>query len=433
MRSVFKTLVVIVAAVVALGLGGQAYAFHDGGVAECTGCHSMHEAEGVHLLQGQDQSSTCLGCHESASDTGPRSYHVSTAASALSAQTDVVLQRGPAGDFGWLRQNFSESNGHGTTVNNGSDRGHNIIAADNSYTVDPNNPTAPGGTMPANQLGCQSCHDPHSGARIGSDGAIHYPVLGATHDPILGSGSYGDIPAAGEAVGVYRLLGGANYTAWGSVDFPGNPAAVAPSSYNRTEAATPTRVAYGYGMTNGYTSWGKWCATCHPGMHTDSPGSGSGEVHKVDDTLGATIAGNYNYYVKTGDLSGDSTTSFTSLVPFVTPSTDIATLAALSGTSGTGVVAEGPSASNRISCLTCHRAHASGWKYALRWNGESEFLTLGDPATPIYPGSESYSDEGTINQGYTTTQMEAAYYDRPANLEFAGHQRSLCNKCHIKD
>ncbi len=39
-------------------------------------------------------------------------------------------------------------------------------------------------------------------------------------------------------------------------------------------------------------------------------------VHPVDESLGSDIAANYNAYVKSGDLTGVATTSFTSLVPF---------------------------------------------------------------------------------------------------------------------
>jgi predicted CXXCH cytochrome family protein len=414
-------------------LATPALAFHDGGVAECGGCHSMHSAESsTFLLVKSDTSSTCLDCHESVGDTGPTRYHISTPAAELVNDTDVVKQRTPGGDFGWLRQDLTATATYYATIENfGYQRGHNIIAADNAYTVDLENTAAPGGTMPSNQLDCASCHDPHGQSRIDSTGAVVFPAIGTTFPPIVDSGSYGTIPGAGEAVGVYRLLGGASYTAWDAINFPGAPAAIVPSTYNRSEDVTPTRVAYGYGTTNGFQTWGRWCGTCHPGMHTDAPGAPGGQVHPVDDTLG-NEATNYNAYVKTGDLTGSSTSSFTSLVPFSTSSTDIATLAALANNDGSDL--NGPTGGDRLNCMSCHRAHAGGWKYILRWNGEAEFLTLGAPATPIYPGVDAgLGNQGQFNRGYTTAQMEAAYYDRPADLEFAGHQRVLCNKCHLKD
>jgi hypothetical protein len=166
-------------------------------------------------------------------------------------------------------------------------------------------------------------------------------------------------------------------------------------------------------------------------MHTDTPGSPGGQVHPVDAQLGGEAA-NYNAYVKTGNLTGGSGTSFTSLVPFASNTTSIATLAALAVSGNI----EGAVDGERLSCLTCHRAHASGWDSALRWNNEAEFLTLGAPAAPVYPGKElagTIGNQGQYNRGYTTAQMTAAYQGRAPQEEFSGHQRVLCNKCHLKD
>ncbi len=409
-------------------LGPPVFAFHDGGVANCTGCHSMHSSlSSDNLLIKTDQSSTCLSCHESA--TGPSSYRVSTAASALVNSTDIPKQRTPGGDFGWIRQTFTATASYGATITNpGYQRGHNIQAADYGYTyVD--GTTAPGGTMPAAQLSCVSCHDPHAKARRVADGSIKTPTLGGTYEVTGGSGSYGAIPSTGEAVGAYRLLGGSAYQAFtGGPNFPGNPAAVVNSTYNRTEQATQTRVAYGHGTTQGYASWGKWCSTCHPEMHKDTA---SKLVHVVDDPLGGE-ATTYNAYVKSGDLTGNATNSFTSLVPFAKNTTDAATLAALAKIDDSDL--SGPDATDHIACVSCHRAHAGGWHYNLRWNTDAEVLTFADATgNPIYPGIDAgLGNVGQYNRGYTIAQMAAAYYDRPAT-KFAAEQRSLCNKCHAKD
>jgi len=434
MRSLTRTAILSVAIAAMVLLGSPVLAFHDGGVATCGGCHSMHFSPASdHLLMRADESSTCLRCHERTGDSGPNGYHISTPAAELASSTAFPKQRTPGGDFGWLRQTLTATATYGATVTNaGYTRGHNIIAADNNYTyVD--GPTAPGGSMPAGELSCINCHDPHGRARRTSTGAIIYPptAQGSVYDPIAESGSYGHIPVAGEAAGAYRLLGGSGYVAFdGGPTFPGNPAAVAPEEYNRTEADTQTRVAYGHGTTNGYASWGKWCATCHDNMHKDTSAN---LVHVVDDQLNGK-ADIYNKYVKTGDLTATSTTSFNSLVPFASNTSDVATLLALASTDG--MVLDGPDPTDHIACLSCHRAHASGWRYALRWNGETEFLTLADGAgDPIFPGVElvaTIGNQGQYNRGYTTEQMEAAYYDRPATV-FAAHQRSMCNKCHAKD
>ncbi len=404
--------------------GGTPEAFHSGGVAECGGCHSMHAPKtgGSFLLVGTDQSSTCLTCHEHAGDTGPSSYHISTAEADMPAGTPPK-QRTPGGDFGWLKKGYTFTV-RGTTINeDGATHGHNIVAVDKTYAVDPTNATAPGGgTFPSAQLGCTSCHDPHGQYRRRSDGTI-----GTSGGPIIASGSYAtsatpgyaEPPASGTAVGVYRLLAGNGYTK-GGVIFSGVPAAKVPNTYNQTEATNQVRVAYGLSTAGGHVAWGSWCATCHPNNHSTGQ-----YVHAVDQNLGSTVATTYKAYVKSGDMTGDGINGFTSLVPFVESSSDYAGLAAHAKNDGS--VLTGPGSSDQVSCLTCHRAHASGWEFGLRWNMEGEFM--------VYNGTYPGTDNGAPPQfarGRTATETAAAYYDRPVT-QFASYQRVLCNKCHAQD
>lgn len=417
-------LALLATAIIVLLAGGAPQAFHSGGVAECGGCHSMHSARagGSFLLVGTDQSSTCLTCHLRAGDTGPTSYHIATADADMPAGT-APLQRTPGGDFGWLRKTYSFTVRGTAITEDGATHGHNIIAADNGYTVDPHNATAPGGTFPSAQFSCISCHDPHGQFRRLSTGSI-----ARTGAPIIASGSYAtntapgyaEPPAAGTALGVYRLLAGAGYTK-GGVTFLGVPAAKVPSTYNRTEATTQTRTAYGNASTNGHVSWGNWCATCHGDMH-----SNGNYVHPVDETLGSTIAGIYKTYVKSGDLTGDGINGFSSLVPFIEGTSDYATLATHAVNNDSQLT--GPTASDQVSCLSCHRAHASGWEYGLRWNMEGEFLVYNS----LYPGTDTTPTVPQFARGRTSAETQAAYYGRPVT-QFASYQRVLCNKCHAKD
>jgi predicted CXXCH cytochrome family protein len=88
-------------------------------------------------------------------------------------------------------------------------------------------------------------------------------------------------------------------------------------------------------------------------------------VHPIDQSLGSTVSGNYNAYVKSGDLTGTSASSFTSLVPFVENTGTIATLQAHAKNNDSYL--NGPSTSDKVSCLSCHRAHASsGSKQTIR-------------------------------------------------------------------
>jgi len=415
MKLIKLSLVITAAALLSFGLSGMAYAFHSGGVAECEGCHSMHTPKtgGSNLLVGTDASSTCLTCHEHAGDTGPSSYHISTATADLGTGK-APLQRSPGGDFGWLRKSYT----FGTETELGDIHGHNVVATDNGYAADSTNTVAPGGTFLSSQLSCASCHDPHGQGRRLSDGT--YATTGA---PIIGSGSYDNspAPAAGEAVGLYRLLGSPAYKAMAGV-FTTYPIAVAPSTYNRTEATTQTRVAYGAVSTN---TWGNWCASCHPGMH-----SSGNYVHPVDESLGSDLADNYNKYVKSGDLTGAPASAFLSLVPFAENTGDFSVLA--SHAKNNDSVLNGPGTSDKVTCLSCHRAHASGFLHALRFDNGYEFTTKGGQYigsdNPLVTGSRA----AVQHRGRTNAEWQTAYYDRPAS-KFATYQRVLCNKCHAKD
>jgi cytochrome c553 len=407
----FKSTLVIMAAFLAtLGISATASAFHSGGVAECGGCHSMHSpaADGSFLLQGNDLSSTCLNCHEGSAG----SYHISTAEASLGAG-QAPLQKTPGGDFGWLKKTYTFTVRGTVNTEEGETHGHNIVAADFGYVASTHT-VSPGGSYPTSQLSCASCHDPHGKRRRLDTGAI-----ASSGAPIVRSGSYNTsaAPAAGEAVGVYRLLQGSSIT---NADFNGNPAAVVPSTYNRTEATTQTRTAYGNASGGGHVQWGTWCATCHGDMH-----SSGNYVHPVDESLGSTVAGVYQTYKKTGDLTGSAATSYLSLTPFITNSSDYTALAALALNDDSDL--NGPGQNDQVSCLSCHRAHASGWEYSLRWNMEGEFIT--------YNGAWPGTDNGAPVQfarGRTSAETQAAYYDRPAT-NFATYQRVLCNKCHAKD
>ena len=425
MKGLKVSLVIMAAALLTIGVSGMAYAFHSGGVAECEGCHSMHspKAGGSFLLVGTDQSSACLSCHEHAGDTGPSSYHIGTALADLGPGI-APKQRTPGGDFGWLTKTYTFTASGVTTTEDGATHGHNIVAVDNGYVADPTNTTAPGGSFPSAQLSCTSCHDPHGQYRRLQSGAI-----AKTGAPIKASGSYnaaGNEPTATEAVGVYRILAGAGYTKDG-ITFAGVPAAKVPSTYNQTEATNQVRAAYGVSTASGHVTWGQWCATCHQSMH-----STGNYVHPVDQGLGSATANLYNQYVKSGDMTGTSTNSFLSLTPFATNSGDYTVLAGLASNTGAAASLVGPSSTDQVNCLSCHRAHASGMVEALRFDNGYEFVTVGGQ----YIGSDNPNMTSARaplqHRGRTMAEWQAAYYDRPAT-RWATYQRVLCNKCHAKD
>ena len=421
MKGMKVSFAIVAAASIIIGFGGMAYAFHSGGVAECEGCHSMHSPAGGALLTKSDASSTCLNCHENANgDTGPTSYHISTRDADLGAGM-APKQRTPGGDFGWLKKSYSMTIRGTASVEAGQTHGHNIIAADYNYTVDTDNPTAPGGTFNSAYLGCTACHDQHSAfRRIDNTGTLVKPGLGVAVPPIAGSGSYNTSanPVAGSsAVGVFRLLAGTGWTVDGITFAVNPPNAVVNGSYNRTEATSQVRDAYGSGMAD-------WCATCHPDMHSDS----GALVHPIDRTFNTTILANYNAYVKSGDLTGAQATSFSSLAPYEANTSDYAILKSLA--TYTLNQQPGPATGNAASvmCLSCHRAHAGGWMEGLRWMYQGEFMVYNG----LYPGVDTTPAQPQFALGRQSAETQAAYYDRPVTA-FATYQRMYCNKCHAKD
>ncbi len=418
-----RFIIVLMGASLAVGSFGPSYAFHAGGVAECNGCHSMHSSArggpSPSLLVQSDPSSVCLSCHEVTGDPGPNSHHISTSEAEMPLGVPPK-QRTPGGDFGWIKKGYAFVV-DGQTVNEDGDRhGHNIVAADFGYRSDVGNSSAPGGTFPSARLACTSCHDPHGKYRRLPDGRV-----ATTEVPTIASGSYAtsddpgvsEPPAAGTALGVYRLLAGNGYTNQGAT-FSGVPAAKAPVDYNRSETSMQTRVAYGNATTGGHVTWEGWCGTCHGSIH-----SGGSFEHPSDEELGSEIKTHYDRYVKTGDVTGTSASAFTSLVPFIENTGDYRILASHAKSDDTYLA--GPAPSDRISCLTCHRAHASGWEYALRWNQAGDFLTYNGQ----YPGIDTTPAMPQIARGRTSGETRAAYYDRPVTT-FGTDQRVLCEKCH---
>jgi hypothetical protein len=141
--------------------------------------------------------------------------------------------------------------------------------------------------------------------------------------------------------------------------------------------------AYQSGMSD-------WCGNCHGDFHA----GGGLLVHPADRAMGMQIARAYGFYNGTVDLAGgDPATSYLPEVPFEDSSNTVSST-------------QGPGASSRVSCITCHRAHATSAPDAGRWDFKVTFLV----------------DDG----------QESGSYAIP-NPYAHNDQRSLCNKCHVKD
>jgi hypothetical protein len=361
----------ILAAAAVLVTGAPALAFHDGGVAACNGCHTMHNSSnGVamnfnaagtgpgtapgtgypYLLLYGNKSDVCLRCHANPG----RGYTVWSADPA--APTAAYANRG-GGDFVFLQEdNINDGRGGATAPILGHAAGHSVISGIKNTTADPVLTTSPGGTYAAANLGCTSCHDPH--------GTSSYRLL------------YQDGQRAGTAL----------FTS--TIDAEG----IALVATGTGETAT-NHNAY----RSGYSAW---CGTCHGNFHQRS----SNLIHPSGEPLGDEIATIYTQYNGTTDCianppagglpcgSGVAATAYLPQVPFEDAATTVASAA-------------GPTGTSRVACMSCHRSHATSAPNAGRW----DFNILG------------MATDGVISGSYRIPNP----YD--------GGQRSLCNKCHSKD
>lgn len=283
-------------------------AFHDGGVAECGGCHVLHNSRdgrpvdpgpgnNYQLLQGS-ASDVCLMCH--ARDAG----------AVLGSNPLVPPPEKGAGNFVFLLEdNLNDGPDGRSAPIPGAAAGHNLVAPAHGLAADFRHAVAPGGTFPSRELGCTSCHDPHGRAGFRM---LHGP------GPVQDGLALFTAPAP-VAIGIDLLTG---------------------------QEGRDDHTGYREGMS-------RWCGNCHGRFHDE--GDPDFE-HPVDETLDSDERDQYNRYDGDDNPRGGSQASaYLSEVPFEDAAAD----------SGSR---RGASLSSRIMCLSCHRAHASSAPAAGRWD-----------------------------------------------------------------
>jgi len=342
-----KTLVKLTL-ILTLALSASAVmAFHDGGVAECAGCHTMHNSQdgqlvdpanptgNAYLLNAGNSSDTCLQCHASYGQfAGGTGY-------------------GAGGDFYWLTKTWSWS-AHGHTYTSDADaHGHNVIAPASNLTQDATLSMAPGGDFLSQYLTCTSCHDPH--------GNQNFRILyGSEVGPVYNGGRY-------------------DFNADAPVAF-GNSRRTVSGNGVETDLA---HTVYKSGMSN-------WCANCHDQFHSSNT---TNFVHPTGQAMSSMVVSTYNAYVSSDDLlGGNVSTSYMGLVPFEAVNVDFDD-PQFDSTNYT----EGPSAGDQVMCLSCHRAHASPFEDIARWDMSETFLADSHPAG--------------LDEGATQDDLDNMYYN----------------------
>jgi len=151
----------------------------------------------------------------------------------------------------------------------------------------------------------------------------------------------------------------------------------------------------------------EWCGNCHPGYLT---GTHTTFLHPAGNPqhLSPDVVNVYNTYVSTGNMTGTIASAYLALVPFERGQPD-ATLLDPTGTVG-------PDTAANVMCLTCHRAHASAFPSAGRWDFSAVLIQDSHPALG--------------DAGVTGNDMLNSYYGRDMVTEFGPLQGTLCQKCH---
>jgi hypothetical protein len=345
-----KLLLITICFAVALMFSGVAYGFHDEGVARCSGCHTMHNSQnGVPVDTGHVNGNAYLLIKSTPSDVC-LSCHGDGHGNEFPSATYTVTTPPPqtaAGSFIFLLEDNIYDGRTGTQP--GGRGGHNLNAPSRGVSSDATLTSAPGGTFPSSAMGCSSCHDPHGNTNF----RMLYGAGGVVQDGIATFAN-----AAPDAEGL---------------------------SYDATETNT-SHTAYHGGMS-------AWCGNCHGNFHNEAGGR---LEHPSGENLGGTISGNYGRYNGTAHYnSGTPATSYLAAVPFEDPANTTSSTA-------------GPSASSQVSCITCHRAHASSAPDIGRWDFNVTWLSDDGVKSGSYPIPNPYGPDVHV-------------------------QRSLCNKCHVKD
>ncbi len=348
---------------------------------ECVNCHTMHNSQDGSVVGIRADSAfspddadnftvvnllnnTCIGCHSSASGETIVGLGQSRIPIVLNLSTPTKPLAG--GNFFWV-----ETSGDGY--------GHNVRVKDAVLLKAPGGDTS-FGTVP-NNCGFQGCHVSLASIRYaGGATALFKPIMGngcvGCHDPahhaddeqvvLAGGAKYVD-----ESGGGYRFLNKAGKNFFNipphsppavvgieDPDWEQNPSATSHNEYQDSDKAwAPGAYGAGPSPTSSSSAQGMsdFCGGCHNTYHSwplgGSPNGGASNPwlrHPASTVI--PDSGEYAEY-RTYD-----------------PSVPVARAGAATLQGFGAVSAAVTPGSDKVMCLSCHRAHASEFPDMLRWD-----------------------------------------------------------------
>lgn len=388
------------------------YHSYDGLV--CYDCHTIHNSEdGAPIITGTTGNpgpyarlliqptvtDICLQCHLYPANTAFKAPAVMSANGNMPSNYAV-----PGGDFHWSF--IDPKKGH----NPGKSRGVQsmIMPSDPVLTV------SPGGGFSANDWDCASCHDPHNrfGENVAAWRQLRRKVNGIVHTGsetvAKGVESYGGNegttspgyePILSNSRGDIR--GGPNETSYVNTRRDGNPLEGAKLYPFLPESDTNKNVYRG-----GFSSF---CAACHGDFH-----GGGGENRSADN--GRTRAGSawikhptnvtmdqstgskygidtYRAVVTNSQGNNPNPAGYDWKYPLAKGDSDFSARTNVASDPDPATLA----ATDRIMCLTCHKAHASKYENMTRWDTNAHsFLAAGQQD---FTGAASIGDNPAYGCG----------------------------------